>query len=207
MGAAQAHGFVQIRESLVLSTRSGPAARARSEPRVQQAAPAPRSLTAPRVLLGEQVVGQGRRVGQALHGGVEEAGVAEVVQAGAHAVHAPPAQGQPLHREEHLLGCGDPVAAALVGVLTTWSGGQDRGGPDVRAPAQSAGACSGGGVWGYLGPRSGVQEEACDPTALPDGLGLEPQSPSVYELSRTVGVRRPWRRSHPCHLLVSKPCS
>lgn len=123
MAAAQAHGFVQIRESLVLSTHSGPAARARSEPRVQQPAPAPRSLTAPCVLLGEQVVGQGRCVGQALHGGVEEAGVAEVVQAGAHAVHAPPAQGQPLHREEHLLGCGDPVAAALVGVLTTWSGG------------------------------------------------------------------------------------
>lgn len=96
--------------------------------RVQSAPPPPeqRSLTASRVLLGKQVVGQGRRVGQALHGGVEEAGVAEVVQPRAHTVDAPPAQRQPLHGEEHLLGRGDAVTAALVRALAAWRGRDGR---------------------------------------------------------------------------------
>lgn len=85
-----------------------------------------RSLTASRVLLGEQVVGQGRRVGQALHGGIEEAGVPEVVQPRAHTVDAPPAQRQPLHGEEHLLGRGDAVTAALVRALAAWGGRDGR---------------------------------------------------------------------------------
>lgn len=97
------------------------AMRVQSPPTPQQ-----RSLTASRVLFGEQVVGQGRRVGQALHGGVEEAGVAEVVQPRAHTVDAPPAQRQPLHGEEHLLGRGDAVTAALVRALAAWRGRDGR---------------------------------------------------------------------------------
>lgn len=130
MAAPQARRFVQIRESGPEHPQQPHGKGTLRAARVHQPAPVPLSLTAPRVLLGEQVVGQGWRVGQALHGGVQEAGVAEVVQARAHAVHAPPAQRQPLHREEHLLGRGDPVAAALVGMLAAWSGGRERRGPD-----------------------------------------------------------------------------
>lgn len=47
-------------------------------------------LTAPCVLLGEQVVGQRWRVGQALDGGVQEAGVTQVVQPRANSEDALP---------------------------------------------------------------------------------------------------------------------
>lgn len=92
------------------------------------AQPSPRrrlALTAPSVLPGEQVVGQGRRVGQTLHGRVEEAGVAEVVEARANAVHSLPLQRQPLHGEEHFLRGGDTITAALRPMLAAC--GRDRG--------------------------------------------------------------------------------
>lgn len=69
------------------------------------------------MLLGEQVVGQRRGVGQALDGGVQEAGVAEVVQPRSHAVNPLPLQRQPLRGEEHFLWGGDTITAALVRML------------------------------------------------------------------------------------------
>lgn len=50
----------------------------------------PLPLTVASMLLGEQVVGQRRGVGQALYGRVQEAGVAEVVEPRSHAVNPLP---------------------------------------------------------------------------------------------------------------------
>lgn len=74
-------------------------------------------LTDTAVLLGKQIVGKGRRVGETLHGGVEEAGVAQVVEAGPHPVHPLPLEGQLVRREEHLLRRSDAIALASDSVL------------------------------------------------------------------------------------------
>lgn len=71
-------------------------------------------LTGAAVLLGQQVVGEGRRVGEALQGGVEEARVAQVVQPGAHPRHPLPPQGQALGGEQHLLRGGDPIPRPML---------------------------------------------------------------------------------------------
>jgi hypothetical protein len=63
------------------------------------------------MLFGEQVVGQGRRVGQALDGGIQEAGVAQVVQPCAHTENALPPQGQSLDGEEHFLWSWDSISS------------------------------------------------------------------------------------------------
>lgn len=71
-------------------------------------------LTGAAVLLGQQVAGERRRVGEALQRGVEEAGVAQVVQPGAHPLHALPLQGEPLGGEQHLLRRGDAIPGTVI---------------------------------------------------------------------------------------------
>lgn len=68
-----------------------------------------RALTGPTVLLRQKVVGQRWGVGETLHGGVEEARVPEVVEAGSHPVHALPLQGELVPWEQHLLRGGDAI--------------------------------------------------------------------------------------------------
>lgn len=77
------------------------------------------------MLLGEQVVGQGRGVRETLHRGVEEAGVAQVVEACPHPVHALPLQGQPVALEQDLLRGRDAVTLASVPVLRDCGGGKN----------------------------------------------------------------------------------
>lgn len=74
-------------------------------------------LTGAAVLLGQQVVGEWRGVGETLHRGVEEAGVPQVVETGSHPVHTLPLEGELAAREEHLLWCRDAVALAADRVL------------------------------------------------------------------------------------------
>ena len=69
-------------------------------------------LTGTTVLLGEEIVCQGRCVGETLHSGVKEAGVAQVVEAGSHPVDTLPAHGESVPREEHLLRGGDTITLA-----------------------------------------------------------------------------------------------
>lgn len=57
----------------------------------------------------EQVVGEWRRVCQALQRRVQEAGVPQVTQPGAHTVDPLPLHGEALGWEEHLLRRGDAV--------------------------------------------------------------------------------------------------
>lgn len=67
-------------------------------------------LTGPTVLLRQKVVGQGRGVGETLDCRVEEARVAEVMEAGSHPVHALPFQGEFVPLKQHLLRGGDSIA-------------------------------------------------------------------------------------------------
>lgn len=62
------------------------------------------------MLLGQQVVGQWRRVGETLHSGVEEAGVAQVVEAGSNPVHPLPLHGELVPWKEQLLWCRDAIS-------------------------------------------------------------------------------------------------
>lgn len=76
-----------------------------------------RARTCAAVFFGEQVVCQRWGVGEALHRGVEEAGVPQVVEAGAHSVHTLPLQGELVPREQQFLRRGDPVALTTNHVL------------------------------------------------------------------------------------------
>lgn len=80
-----------------------------------------RALTCTAVLFGEQVVCQRRGVGETLHRGVEEAGVPQVMEAGAHSVHALPFQGELVPREKQFLRRRDPVALTAEHVLWNWT--------------------------------------------------------------------------------------
>lgn len=87
----------------------------RTEPPPQLALP---PLTAAAMLLGQQVVCQRRRVSQTLHSGVQEAGVAQVVESCSDPVHPLPFHGQALHGEENFLGSGDAVPRASQSMVT-----------------------------------------------------------------------------------------
>ena len=62
------------------------------------------------MLLRQHVVGQRWGVGETLQRCVEEAGVAHVLKASAHAVCLAPAQAEALRGEEDLLGQGDAIS-------------------------------------------------------------------------------------------------
>lgn len=67
-------------------------------------------LTGAAVLFGQQVVGERRRVRETLHGGVQEARVAQVVEACSHPVHSLPLHGESVPWKEQLLRCWDAIA-------------------------------------------------------------------------------------------------
>lgn len=131
----------------------------------------PSPLTGAAVLLGEQVVGERWRIGQALHRGVEEAGVPEVLQPGTDPVDPLPLHGEALHGEEHLLGRGDPVAQAPRGMVAACGergcerrGCGARGGPPSPSlPTLLAGWCLFGAAVaaGCLG--AGVEQHVLAP--------------------------------------------
>lgn len=61
------------------------------------------------MLLGQQVVGERRRVRETLHGGIQEARVAQVVEACPHPVHSLPLHGEFVPWKEQLLRCWDAI--------------------------------------------------------------------------------------------------
>lgn len=69
------------------------------------------------MLFGEQVVCQWRGVGETLHRGVEETGIPQVMEAGAHSVHTLPLQGELVPREQQLLRRRDAIALTTNHVL------------------------------------------------------------------------------------------
>lgn len=83
------------------------------------------TLTTAAVLLGKQVIGKRWGVRQTLQGGVEEAGVAQVVETGSDTVHPLPFQREALHREEDLLWGWNSISSQ--GVLTACQRGRRTG--------------------------------------------------------------------------------
>lgn len=68
-----------------------------------------RVLTGAAVLLRQQVICKWRRVCETLHGGVQEARIAQVVEACSHPVHSLPLHGEFVPWKEQLLRCWDAI--------------------------------------------------------------------------------------------------
>lgn len=66
-------------------------------------------LTGAAVLFGQQVVGERRCVRETLHGRVQEARVAQVVEARSHPVHSLPLHGEFVPWKEQFLRCWDAI--------------------------------------------------------------------------------------------------